>query len=77
VIAVYTEMTRRIESGEVRILQKVRVGRHGFFHSHSDRNELERWLGRAPARENAALAFVIAGSLALLGLFVYSLLQGM
>gem|GEM_PF-5243394 len=58
-------------------MQKARVGRHGFFHSHSNRNELERWLGREPAREKAALAIVVAGSLALLALFLYSLLQGM
>jgi hypothetical protein len=42
-----------------------------------NRNELERWPGREPERENAALAFVVAGALALLGLFLYSLLKGM
>ena len=42
-----------------------------------NRNELIRWLGREPGRENAALAFVVVGSLALLALFLYSLLQGM
>jgi len=77
VIAVFTKMERRIESREVRIMQKGKAGRYGFLHSHSDRNELERWLRRAPVRENTALGFVIAGSLALLGLFLYSLLQGM
>ena len=71
-IAVFTGIAQRVESREVRIMQKAKVGRHGFYHSHSDRNDLERWLGRAPVRENAALAIVVAGSLALLGLFVYS-----
>ena len=58
-------------------MHKTRVGRHGLFHSHKDRDQLERWLGREPWRENIALAFVASGTLALLGLFLYSLLKGM
>ena len=52
---------------EVRAMQK----------ASRNRKELERWLGREPGRENAALAIVVAGSLALLALFLSSLLQGM
>ncbi len=34
-IAVSIKMARRIESREVRIMQKGKAGRHGFLHSHS------------------------------------------
>jgi hypothetical protein len=39
------------------IMQETRLGRHGFFHSHQNRDELERWFGREPWREKIGLAF--------------------